>query len=113
MTEPAPAAVDPTAAPPLVSADRVSAILYPAFSFGLLFVLWQFGVRAAGVPEYILPVPTEFFAKLWTDRMLISGARARHGQGGRAGLPDGRGGVDPARLLHRVGGSRSSAPSIR
>jgi NitT/TauT family transport system permease protein len=72
MTDSTPAVVDPTSAPPLVNADRVSALLYPAVSFGLLFVLWQFGVRAFGVPEYILPVPTEFFAKLWADRVLIS-----------------------------------------
>ena len=71
MTDTVQTVVDPTSAPPLVNADRVSAVLYPALSFGALFVLWQFGVRAAGVPEYILPVPTEFFAKLWTDRLLI------------------------------------------
>jgi len=35
-------------------------------------VLWQWGVRAFGIPEYILPVPTEFLAKLWADRALIS-----------------------------------------
>jgi len=72
MTNTAQAALDPTTTPPLVNADRVSAVLYPAASFGLLFVLWQFGVRAFGVPEYILPVPTEFLAKLWTDKALIS-----------------------------------------
>ena len=72
MTDTAQTVVDPTAAPPLVTSDRLSAILYPAASFGVLFALWQFGVRAAGVPEYILPVPTEFFAKLWTARALIS-----------------------------------------
>ena len=70
-TATATAAVDPTTAPPLVNADRVSAVLYPAVSFGLLFLFWQFGVRAAGVPEYILPVPSEFLVKLWADRALI------------------------------------------
>ncbi len=65
-------APDPTVeAPPIIS-DRASAILYPLASFGFLFVFWQWGVRAFGVPEYILPVPTEFLAKLWTSRALIS-----------------------------------------
>src|SRR5262245_56918604 len=72
MADAAQTVIDPTTTPPLVSADRVSAILYPTLSFGALFLLWQFGVRAAGIPEYILPVPTEFLAKLWADRMLIS-----------------------------------------
>ena len=72
MSESTPAVADPAAAaPPREYSDRVSAILYPVASFGLLFVLWQWGVRAFGVPEYILPVPTEFLAKLWTDKMLI------------------------------------------
>jgi NitT/TauT family transport system permease protein len=72
MREAAPAVVDPVAPPPRISADRVSAVAYPALSFAVLFLLWQFGVRAAGVPEYILPVPSEFLAKLWTDRALIT-----------------------------------------
>jgi NitT/TauT family transport system permease protein len=72
MSETAQAPSDPiAAAPPSVRTDRVSAVLYPLASFGLLFVLWQWGVRAFGVPEYILPVPTEFLAKLWTDKALI------------------------------------------
>ena len=57
MSDTAQAALDPTTTPPLVNMDRVSAILYPTASFGLLFLLWQFGMRAFGVPEYILPVP--------------------------------------------------------
>ena len=73
MTGSTPTTVDPAATPPpRVSAGRVSAIVYPVLSFGLLLLLWQFGVRAAGVPDYILPVPTEFLARLWVDRALIS-----------------------------------------
>ena len=72
MTDAAgPAAVDPTAVVPSDHLDRISAVLYPLASFGALFVLWQWGVRAFGIPEYILPVPTEFLAKLWADKMLI------------------------------------------
>jgi len=72
MAETAQTVVDPTATPPIVSSDRVSAVFYPVVSFGILFLLWQFGVRAAGVPEYILPVPSEFLAKLWVQRGLIT-----------------------------------------
>ncbi len=63
---------DPTVAAPSVRSDRWSAVMYPLVSFSVLLLLWQFGVRAAGVPEYILPVPTEFMSKLWLDRALIS-----------------------------------------
>jgi len=62
----------PATTPPRVNVDRISSIGYPALSFGLLLLLWQFGVRAAGVPDYILPVPTEFLSKLWTARALIA-----------------------------------------
>lgn len=59
------------ASPPGDRGDRLAAIVYPIASFAVLLMAWQFGVRAAGVPEYILPLPTEFLAKLWTDRLLI------------------------------------------
>ena len=73
MSETARPVVDPSSGvPPGVMTDRVSAVAYPIASFAVLLLLWQFGVRAAGVPEYILPVPTEFLAKLWADRGLIS-----------------------------------------
>ncbi|HEY1329380.1 MAG TPA: ABC transporter permease [Casimicrobiaceae bacterium] len=62
---------DPNAAPPRVVSDRVSALMYPLVSFAALLALWQWGVRAAGIPEYILPVPSEFFAKLWAEHALI------------------------------------------
>lgn len=70
--QPAPIS-DPTAVAPRVLADRVSAFMYPLASFGVLLALWQWGVRAAGVPEYILPVPSEFLAKLWAEHPLIVG----------------------------------------
>ena len=72
MTDTAQTVIDPTITPPLVRSDRLSAIFYPVLSFSVLLLLWQFGVRAAGVPEYILPVPSEFMAKLWTSRALIT-----------------------------------------
>lgn len=60
------------AAPPAERGDRLAAIGYPLAAFATLLVAWQFGVRAAGVPEYILPLPTEFLAKLWAERALIA-----------------------------------------
>lgn len=72
MTDTAQTVIDPTITPPLVRSDRLSAIFYPVLSFSVLLLLWQFGVRAAGVPEYILPVPSEFMAKLWASRALIT-----------------------------------------
>ncbi len=63
---------DPAVAMPSARGDRWAVLLYPMASFTLLFLLWQYGVRAAGIPEYILPVPTEFLSKLWIDRALIS-----------------------------------------
>ena len=58
--------------PPLHSrADRTAAIVYPLVAFVVLLVLWQYGVRAAGIPAYILPVPSEFLAKLWQVHPLI------------------------------------------
>lgn len=60
------------AAPPSDRGDRVAAVAYPVAAFATLLLLWQFGVRAAGVPEYILPLPTEFLAKLWLERSLIA-----------------------------------------
>jgi len=64
------------AAPPTTRAraDRfglLAVITYPLVTFGLLLIAWQFLVRAFGVPEYILPVPTEFMAKLVQARGLI------------------------------------------
>ncbi len=46
-------------------------MLYPVATFALLLLAWQLLVRAFGVPEYILPVPTEFLAKLAQSRALI------------------------------------------
>lgn len=60
-------------APPPLSRgrDRLSAVLYPVATFTVLLLAWQFLVRLFGVPEYILPVPSEFLAKLVESRALI------------------------------------------
>jgi NitT/TauT family transport system permease protein len=44
---------------------------YPLATFALLLLSWQFLVRVFGVPEYILPLPSEFLAKLAEARALI------------------------------------------
>ena len=67
---------DVAAAPPptggaILGRSRITAVLYPLASFAVLLLAWQFLVRAFGVPEYILPVPTEFFAELFESRALI------------------------------------------
>jgi NitT/TauT family transport system permease protein len=49
-------------------ADRISAVLLPIATFAVLLVAWQFLVRLFGVPEYILPLPTEFLSKLVESR---------------------------------------------
>jgi NitT/TauT family transport system permease protein len=59
------------AAPPSITRDRVSANAYPLATFTLLLLAWQFRVRLFGVPEYILPVPSEFLVKLAESRGLI------------------------------------------
>jgi NitT/TauT family transport system permease protein len=64
------------AAPPAPAARAggrglLAVVLYPVVTFGLLLLGWQFLVRAFGVPEYILPVPTEFLARLAESRALI------------------------------------------
>jgi NitT/TauT family transport system permease protein len=59
------------APPPTKARDRVSAVLFPIATFAALLVAWQFLVRLFGVPEYILPLPTEFLSKLVESRALI------------------------------------------
>jgi len=64
----------PVATPPRAHDGRkniFATILYPATGFGILLLAWQFLVRLFGVPEYILPVPSEFFVKLVAERGLI------------------------------------------
>ena len=46
----------------------------------LLLLAWQFLVRLFGVPEYILPVPTEFLAKLVRVAGADLAAHAGHGE---------------------------------
>jgi NitT/TauT family transport system permease protein len=65
-------AAAPPAAPPSGRATAwVAGLAWPVASFGVLLLAWQLLVRAFGVPEYILPVPSEFFPRLVADRALI------------------------------------------
>jgi NitT/TauT family transport system permease protein len=52
--------------------ERLSAVLWPLASFAAFLLAWQVLARSFGVPEYILPVPSEFFPKLVQDRALIT-----------------------------------------
>ncbi|WP_054208170.1 ABC transporter permease [Bosea vaviloviae] len=58
-------------AAPSQAAEWASAIAWPLASFAVLLLAWEWLVPLAGVPEYILPVPSAFFERLWTDRALI------------------------------------------
>lgn len=65
--EPAPAA--PSAAAAAAHAarrtrERLAAVAWPLASFTLFLLAWQVLVRAFGVAEYILPVPSEFLPRL-------------------------------------------------
>jgi NitT/TauT family transport system permease protein len=53
-------------------ASLISAIAWPLASFTVLLLAWEWLVPLARVPEYILPVPSAFFERLWTDRALIT-----------------------------------------
>jgi NitT/TauT family transport system permease protein len=48
-----------------------AAAMWPIGSFATLLLAWQFLVPLAGIPDYILPLPTEFLHRLWTDRSLL------------------------------------------
>jgi NitT/TauT family transport system permease protein len=61
----------PETTPRAPRGGRLAIVLYPAVTFAILLLAWQYLVRVFGVPEYILPVPTEFLAKLAQSRALI------------------------------------------
>ena len=64
------ATMDPDA--PSRFAVWASAIAWPLASFAALLAAWEWLVPLAQIPEYILPVPSAFFDRLWTDRALIT-----------------------------------------
>ncbi|GAU84590.1 ABC transporter permease [Bosea sp. 2KB_26] len=70
----APAAASSATSVPATGHARawVSAIAWPLASFAVLLLAWQWFVPMAGIPEYILPVPSAFFERLWIDRALIA-----------------------------------------
>jgi NitT/TauT family transport system permease protein len=64
-------ALDPK---PLASSrllDWSAAAMWPIGSFTVLLLAWQFLIPLAGIPEYILPLPSEFLHRLWIDRSLL------------------------------------------
>jgi NitT/TauT family transport system permease protein len=60
-------------------------ILWPAVSFGILFAIWELGVRIFKIPQYLLPLPGQIFLavvehfdsliseSLWTTIEVIGG----------------------------------------
>jgi NitT/TauT family transport system permease protein len=71
MSETIAAPPPPAATPTAARAGLVAVIGYPVATFVALLLAWQFLVRGFGVPEYILPVPSEFLVKLVEARGLI------------------------------------------
>jgi NitT/TauT family transport system permease protein len=51
--------------------QSIETVLWPVLSFTLLLLGWQYGVPVLKIPEYILPIPSAFFERLWLDRLLI------------------------------------------
>jgi NitT/TauT family transport system permease protein len=51
--------------------EWISAVAWPLTSFAALLLAWEWLVPMAGIPEYILPIPSAFFERLWTDKALI------------------------------------------
>ena len=68
----------PKVLPPIVEeqqsqfGETLEAVLWPLLSFTALLLGWQYGVPLLKIPEYILPIPSAFFERLWIDRMLIA-----------------------------------------
>jgi NitT/TauT family transport system permease protein len=68
----------PKVLPPIVEEQQtqfgqtLEAVLWPLLSFTILLLSWQYGVPLLKIPEYILPIPSAFFERLWLDRMLIA-----------------------------------------
>lgn len=51
--------------------DRASVVLLPLLTMGGLVLAWQLLVPVFEVPEYILPVPSEFLVRTWDARELL------------------------------------------
>jgi NitT/TauT family transport system permease protein len=46
-------------------------VALPAVSFAVLVIVWQLAIVEFKVPEYIVPAPSVFLARLWTARQLL------------------------------------------
>jgi NitT/TauT family transport system permease protein len=74
MSDARPAPAAPSAAAALAARrtrERLAAVAWPVASFTLFLLAWQVLVRAFGVADYILPVPSEFLPRLFADYRLI------------------------------------------
>lgn len=44
---------------------RLPSIAKPVLTFAAFLILWQYGARPAGIPEYILPLPSQIGGTFW------------------------------------------------
>lgn len=58
--------------PPSPWRGRFAALAWPIGTFTCFLAAWQFLVRWFGVPEYILPLPSEFLPRFVSDFPLIA-----------------------------------------
>jgi len=46
-------------------AERVRRVTETTFGFAVIILIWQYGARLAGMPEYILPLPSVIVVRFW------------------------------------------------
>lgn len=51
--------------------EFLGAVFLPFLSFAALIIGWELAVRVLRVPEYILPMPSVFFARVYESRALL------------------------------------------
>lgn len=45
----------------------MNSLVYPFFSFLTIFLLWEFGIKYIGIPEYLIPKPTEVISNIFLN----------------------------------------------
>ncbi len=60
-------------AAPAIRLEWMSYILYPAISVVIFLAAWEAAIRVFDVPLWLVPKPTDFIARLFTDFVLIAG----------------------------------------
>ena len=79
-----------------------------------LIAAWQAYVRLRGVPQYVLPAPTDVARALWDERSPLASAAGVTAREMLAGVRGGaRGRVRRGGRTARVGATPCDGPSIR